>query len=244
MLRFGLTLALALCVSAPVVAADGWGSLEGQVILDGKVPEVPVLAKNAKGCPPGEIPDETKVFDPATGGIGNIIVYVTKKPSKIHPDYATSTPEEIVFDQNNCQFIPHCLIVQTHQSVKCISSDSVSHNLHSNPFSNKAENFIVQPNDQVGKIVKMPLVEKNPVKIQCDIHPMMTAIWLVVDHPYAAITDKEGKFKIENLPEGEHEIRIWGEKPGNIERKLTVKIKAGETTKLPVNKVKLSAFEK
>lgn len=250
MIRFGFSLALMLSLSTPVLAA-GWGSVEGQIILDGDVPAPQFLVKkgdttvkDAAVCASEGVPDDSMAFDPETKGIANVIVYLQKKPSKIHPDLQASAQKEVIFDQILCNFVPHCLIVRTDQTVICKSDDSVAHNLHTNPFANTAQNFIVQPKDQAGTPIKMPIAERNPVKVQCDIHPWMGAYWVVLDHPYAAVTDKEGKFKIENLPEGSHEFRVWNSKAGNIDKKMVVKIKGGETTTLPVKKVKLSAFEK
>ena len=250
MVRFGLSLALMLGLCSPVLA-DGWGTLEGQVILDGEVPPPAFLVKkgdmtvkDAAVCAKEGVPDDSMKFDPESKGIANVIVYMQKAPKKIHPDLEKSAQKEVIFDQKGCNFLPHCLLVRTDQTVLCISDDAVAHNLHTNPFSNTAQNFIVQPNDHTGTKINMTIAERNPVKIQCDIHPWMGAYWVVLDHPYAAVTDKDGKFKIENLPEVSHTFRIWNSKVGNIEKKLTVKIKAGETTTLPVKKVPLSDFQK
>ncbi|WP_437228250.1 carboxypeptidase regulatory-like domain-containing protein [Planctomicrobium sp. SH661] len=250
MIRFGFSLAILLGICSPVLA-DGWGSVEGQIILDGDVPAPQFLVKkgdttvkDAAVCAKDGVPDDSMAFDPETKGIANVFVYLPKAPSKIHPDLKASAEKEVVFDQLGCNFLPHCLIVRTDQDVVCKSSDAVAHNLHTNPFSNTAQNFIVQPNDQTGTPVKMAIAERNPVKVQCDIHPWMGAYWLVLDHPYAAVTDKDGKFKIDNLPEGTHEFRVWNSKAGNIDKKLVVKVKAGETTTVPVKKVPLASFQK
>lgn len=250
MVRLGFSFALMLGLCSPVLAA-GWGSLEGQIVLDGEVPAQNYLVKkgdmtvkDAATCAAEGVVDDSMLFDPETKGIANVIVYMQKAPSKIHPDLKTSSQKEVIFDQKGCNFLPHCLIVRTDQTVLCKSDDAVAHNLHTNPFSNTAQNFIVQPNDQVGTPIKMTIAERNPVKVQCDIHPWMGAYWVVLDHPYAAITDAQGKFKIENLPEGSHDFRIWNSKTGNIERKLSVKIKGGQTTTLPAKKVSLSDFKK
>ena len=56
----------------------------------------------------------------------------------------------------------------------------------------------------------------------------MVAYWLVVDHPYSAVTDEHGEFAIENIPVGEHIFVFWHEGCGYLERKLTINIEAGE----------------
>ena len=43
-------------------------------------------------------------------------------------------------------------------------------------------------------------------KVKCDVHPWMNAYVAVMTHPYFAVTGKDGKFSIPNLPDGTYEI--------------------------------------
>ena len=60
---------------------------------------------------------------------------------------------------------------------------------------------------------------EQPFYIKCDVHPWMKAWIMVADHPYFAITDENGNFKIENVPAGEYEIVFWQEKLSNLPKK-------------------------
>jgi hypothetical protein len=70
----------------------------------------------------------------------------------------------------------------------------------------------------------------------------------VVDHPYAAVTDKDGKFKIDLLPAGEYEFRVWHERPGyvtaGVKTGFKVKVKSNGDTDLGVIKVPVAKLEK
>ena len=63
----------------------------------------------------------------------------------------------------------------------------------------------------------------------------MKAWVLVTDHPYYAITDKDGNYEIPNIPPGTYEVLCWQEKfvkEDRFKRTLDkVTIGAGETTK-------------
>jgi hypothetical protein len=72
----------------------------------------------------------------------------------------------------------------------------------------------------------------RPFPVACDLHPWMRAWWLVLDHPYAAISDAEGKFTIADLPPGNYEFRVWHEKFGDIHQALKVAVKADQMTVL------------
>jgi hypothetical protein len=44
----------------------------------------------------------------------------------------------------------------------------------------------------------------------------------VVDSPYFAVTDKDGKFKITNVPPGKHTIEIMHRKAGSTTKEVEV----------------------
>ncbi len=241
----GTVLIVGLASSAPAPAQ--WGAVEGQFLLDGDIPKLAPLdtaGKDAEICPPGSIPDESLIVDPQSKGIANVVLYLSKPPDKIHPDLAASAEKEIVFDQKGCRFLPRVLFVRTDQTVLLKSGDATPHNTRASPFINMGLNVIVSPNDRKGIPVQMPRPETTPpFPVKCDIHAWMEARWIVRDHPYVAISDKDGKFKIDKLPAGTHEFRVWEEPiylvTGPIEKggKLTVTVKADETLKLDPIKV-------
>lgn len=232
----GLVAAAALLSGSAAQAQ--WGTLKGQVTLNGTAPAMKLLVKkgdtsvkDSSVCSLEDVPDESLVIDPDTKGVANVVVWIAKKPAKIHPDLTKSKEVEVVFDQKNCRFLPHVLLVRTDQKVRVISDDGVAHNTHTYPIKNKQENFIVAPNDRKGVLVSsVNLAERLPAKVGCDIHPWMQAYWVILDHPYVAVTNAKGEFEIPNLPVGEHKFVVWQEKSGYLNRDLTVNIKAGENT--------------
>ena len=136
-------------------------------------------------------------------------------------------------------------IVRTDQEVEVISSDGIAHNFHSYPIRNTPQNILVAPNTQAGQgtIIEFDGPEILPMKVGCDIHPWMTAWWMVVDHPYAAVTNEKGEFEIGELPDGTHDFRVWHEKAGYLEKKLEVTVKGGKVTDLGTMEYEPSVFE-
>jgi hypothetical protein len=55
------------------------------------------------------------------------------------------------------------------------------------------------------------------IPFKCDVHKWMNAYAGVVDHPYFAVTDENGRFAIDNLPPGEFVIEAWHERYGTQE---------------------------
>jgi hypothetical protein len=60
------------------------------------------------------------------------------------------------------------------------------------------------------------------VPIGCDIHPWMVGFVAVVPNPYAAVTSRDGRATLENVPPGEYLLGLWHEKLGTKEQRVTV----------------------
>ena len=231
-------------VAAVVVgqAKGDWGSIKGQIVAEGAVASLKLLvtkgdagAKDSSVCAAQDVPDESLVVDAKSGGIANVVIYLQKKPAKVHPDLEKSKDAEVVFDQKGCQFLPHVLLVRNDQQVRVLSGDAVAHNTHTYPLKNQQANFIVSPNDRTGVAVPtVSIVERLPSKVGCDIHPWMQAYWVILDHPYAAVTKTDGTFEIKDLPVGDHVFIVWQEKVGYLDKMYKVTVKAGANDLKPV----------
>jgi hypothetical protein len=132
--------------------------------------------------------------------------------------------------------------VRTDQRVRCFSADRRIYHLKTAPFMNNGANFIVGGEHGDAEI-NMPRPESLPISVISDLHPWMQSYWVVTDHPYVAVSDKEGRFRIEGLPVGEHSFSVWQEQAGSIDRKWTVQVRSKESQTLPAVKVPISRFK-
>ena len=217
-------------------AGSGPGIFSGRVVLTGTVPTLaPIHAKgadikDADVCSAADMPNE-KLVTGADNGVANVFIYMQKAPKGTAPP--TPLDEAVIFDQKNCRFLPHCLVVPTGQLVKVLSDDTVGHNTHSYPSRNGAVNQTVEPGDREGKLqFTYKSSEREPLRVVCDFHSWMIAWHLPVDHPFAALTDADGNFEIKDLPSGDHVFTVWHEaaKGKFVNRKLKVTVQPGQTT--------------
>jgi plastocyanin len=220
-------------VAEAVLGADGDATLTGVITFDGAVPVLkPVVAKgdmtvkDAAVCAAADVPNEELVVNADNKGIAHVFVYLAKAPAGVKPGKADSSG--LVQDQKGCVFLPHSLLVPAGATIQVLNGDNVPHNTHTNPVKNEGFNKVIAPNDRVGVPLKYTKPERLPVKVVCDFHNWMKAWHMVLDHPYMAVTDADGKFTIENLPAGKHEFIIWQEKAGYLNRKYEVEVKKGE----------------
>lgn len=255
-------LAAAALTASTARAEEGYGSISGKFVLKGDVPKTEFIIKNGtlsggvkpknpEVCAAMDLKSEDLVVDPKGKGIGNIFIYLRKAPKKIHPSLKNAPEAKLKFDQKHCRFIPHAMVVRTGQTILVLSDDNCAHNTHTYPFRNEQHNFILPPNSRKGVPIVYESPEILPTKISCDIHPFMKAYWMILDHPYAAVTVAEqgkgkdaaevGTFKIDKIPNGEYEFRVWHEKAGYINVgsrrgfKITVKGDMKKTFEVPVS---------
>lgn len=141
-----------------------------------------------------------KVLTQERQRVGNVVVYLTPKASKVS---AISNKIEIM-DQVNTQFSPHILAVQKDSQVRFPNSDSIKHHVYS--FS-QAKTFELQ---LYKELQADPLLFSNTgaVELGCNIHDWMLGYIFVVDTPYFGKTDSEGNLTLE-LPDGDYQLDVW-----------------------------------
>ncbi len=136
----------------------------------------------------------------------------------------------VELDQKGCEYLPQILAVQTGQTIDVKNSDPVMHNVHTVPTTpgNEEENKAQMAGSADLKF-SMPKAE-NFLKFKCDVHPWMFAWVTIVDHPYFAVTDKEGKFTIKDVPPGKYKIVAMHRKaaPAGVEQDVEVTADGGK----------------
>lgn len=157
-----------------------------------------------------------------TGVNGESVVYVEAVAGKTFPA-PTAT---VTMDQKGLMFAPHLAVVQQGESVEFINSDSVAHNVFwPSVGGNKklTHNLGTWPRGE-----KKAFKFDNPgvVPLLCNVHPEMSAYLIVSPTPYFAMTNKDGEFKIENVPDGAYTVTAWHE--GAKSKSNPVKV-AGDT---------------
>ena len=184
------------------------GSLSGNVKYQGKVPKARPLKMDADpvcgAAHTDKVLSESFIVDDDMN-LKNVLVWL--KDVKYDGEV---TKEVAVIDQKGCIYTPHVLGVMKDQKVLIKNSDATLHNIHSMAKVNDQFNFAM-PKVVKEKETSFGSVEE-PFYIKCDVHPWMKSWVLVQDHPFFAVTDDLGNFKIENIPPGTYEVIAWQEK--------------------------------
>jgi len=165
----------------------------------------------------------------ANSGLGD--VFVTLKGITGKSTGESASPAMI--DQKGCEYLPYILAVQTGQKILVKNSDPVLHNIHPTPLApgNKEENKAQVPGQP-----DLTFVFPSPetfLRFKCDVHPWMFAYACVVDHPWFAVTDKDGKYTIKNVPDGKYTLEAYHRKaaPATSPATAEIEVKGGNVTK-------------
>jgi len=205
-------------LSAMVVALAGCWQIASAGDVTGKV--------TLKGAPPAEKPiafdDTCSSLHPTVtttrhyvvgkdNGLANVFVYISKglEGKKFTPPSLTG--------------------VMVGQVVKFKNSDPLMHNVHALPAVDGNQEFnFAEPNQGDVNDTKWTASITKPevlVKIKCEVHAWMFCYVGVQDNPYFAVTDKDGQFKIPNLPAGDYTLTAYHlkatAKPG-VSKQITV----------------------
>jgi plastocyanin len=194
------------------------GSVKGVVALDGAAPKNEAIKMNADPVCVRE--NKSPQFGSDGKSLANVFVYVKDGLG----NYVYDTPTEPAkIDQKECRYHPHVFGVRVGQPIEIINSDPTLHNIHALPKGNQEFNT-GQP-IQGMKTTHTFTTKEVMVPFKCDVHGWMNAYVGVLDHPYFAVTDTDGKFELKDLPAGTYTIEAWHEKFGTQEQKVTIAAK-------------------
>ena len=153
-----------------------------------------------------------------SGVSGASVVYVDTVSGKTFP----APSEKPVIDQKGLMFQPHIAVVQQGTTVEFLNSDKVAHNVFWPSISGNKKlghNLGTWPQGE-----KRAFKFDNPgvVTLLCNVHPEMAGYLVVSPTPYFAETDKEGNYKIANVPDGQYNVVAWHEGAKNQTKPVQV----------------------
>jgi plastocyanin len=229
--------------TAPAIVAvapaqeGGFGTIKGRLVYGGdKAPDMPQFDTKAQPfCADLKVLNKAVEVDPKTKGVANGLVWINGPKGKnaaAEKALLAKTPK-VKIDNKDCEFVPRTTAMMKGQALEFTSSDAVGHNSHVTGFT-YSTNQSLSPKGSFDapKVV----AEKRPMNLKCDIHGWMQGWVLVCDHPFFAVTNKDGSFEITGVPAGSQSLIIWQEKAGFVSagaaKGQPVEVKAGGTVDL------------
>jgi len=209
----------ALMAAVQVASA---ADITGKITLKGTPPPEKQVTVTDPNCGKARTtPLTTRLYVVGSGGeLADVFVHITDGLTGKTFEVPT---QSVVLDQVGCEYVPYVLGLQTKQKLLVRNSDPTMHNVHPTPdpkSGNKEANRAQPP-----KVPDLVFTFDNPevlLRFKCDVHGWMFAYAGVVQHPYYAVTGKDGSFKIANVPPGNYTIEAFHRKAGKATQKVTV----------------------
>jgi len=205
-------------------AKFGTATIKGVVDFTGKAPEmkVPAKRKDAEVCKDKEIKYNAVLVD--GGKLQDVFVRLAN--GAVKGDWKG---KEVEIDQKDCMYEPRIQGVVAGSEIVIKNGDATLHNVHT---YKGAESWFNQAQPKGSEALKKEVEETKVVKFTCDVHPWMHGFVVVTDHPFYAVSGKDGSFTIEKVPAGEYDVEAWHSQYGL--KKAKVKVEDGKTAEVKI----------
>jgi plastocyanin len=186
--------------SAPGAAVHGRVDVQREAATVEARPSVAELGRHA----PRDVPDRRRS-----------VVYLEEAPQAA---FETPFPGRARLDQRNETFVPYVLAVTVGSTVDFPNDDPIYHNVFS---LSKPKRFDLgrYPRGQSRSVV---FDRPGVVRVFCEIHSHMSAFILVFAHRYFAVTDAEGRYRIDGVPPGAYTLAVWNDGAVRARREMRV----------------------
>jgi hypothetical protein len=143
------------------------------------------------------------------------------------------TNNVVILDQRDGRFIPHIQIARSGAQLILRNSDPILHVVRIDAISstNSSRTLLKTATPYAGYEKKYQLANfREPTLLQVTSvngQQERAAYIAVMPHPWAALTDDNGRFALRDVPAGKHQIYAWHEVLGTLVRE--VQINGGRT---------------
>jgi hypothetical protein len=222
----------------PYVPTGNEVTISGTVALRGRRPKPFSIDMSADpDCYAANRKPRTEWFVGNKDKVANVLVYV--KSEALDAYIFEPAHSSAVLEHQGCRYVPHVMGMQLGQSLVIHNRDSVTHNTHINPTNNPEWNQTQQPG--APPLIKLLELPESLMRVKDNQHPWERAYIGIVSHPFFAVTDQLGSFKIEGLPAGRYTVVALHERLG--EKTIEVNLAPRESKVLKFKyEVKASDF--
>ncbi|QDU92995.1 carboxypeptidase regulatory-like domain-containing protein [Lignipirellula cremea] len=169
-----------------------------------------------------------------TGELAEAVVALSG-PLLVQADKEATADQEAktwVVDQKDFQFTPETTAVQAGDRVKFLNSDKQLHNVQAFHLR-QSFNVNMPPGGEHIETLRFAEGIKRPYRLGCVYHSAMQAWIFVFDHPYFAVTAKEGTFTLTNVPPGEYQLDV-SHPAGDLRSTQTITVASGAKVEVEV----------
>lgn len=142
-----------------------------------------------------------KVFDHNNKPLPDVVVYLEPPQGMI----VAQSSKIIEVAQVDKSFSPYLGVMQKGTKVKFHNLDDISHHIYS-PVGDTKFAFKISAGEE---LIKSNFIDVGAIAMGCNIHDWMSGHLLVLDTPYFAKTDTQGKVSLDIAQSGKYNLVIW-----------------------------------
>lgn len=185
---------------------DRLGSIAGSVRWVGDRPEVDELTVDVHSHVCGERQPSRALRIADNNGVLDAVLSLVD----IERGVAHEPPTEpVVIAHEGCRFEPHARVVGTGWPLRFVNRDAILHNVRGLSGDDTVLDLGLP---EEGAVLERSLSAPGIVRLVDDAGHGWQQGWLhVSEHPYAVVSDENGRFRIERIPPGAYTLRVWHE---------------------------------
>jgi plastocyanin len=206
---------LALCFSAIAISASAQ-SITGTIVIKKKLTKPSVTASVSvyqRGTTVNLGKDAET--DPLAYERSRVVVYLEGPTPAGAPPSEAETQQ---IQQLDRRFVPDLVVVPAGSTVSFPNMDPIFHNIYS---LSKPKSFDLGSYDK-GETRKVTFPKPGIVEIYCHLHPNMAAVVVVTPNRWFARPDRNGQYRIPDVPPGQYTLVAWHKTAGFFRKTILI----------------------
>ena len=163
------------------------------------------------------------------GRVGNVVVWLTD----VRQGKSLPLERRFQLTNDNCAWDPQVQAAVTGGALNVVNYDPLAERGLATEVST-GDTVAIAPFTDDGQVIPYDrlLRKSRALEFSVESRPMSRAWVVVFDHPYFAVTDSRGAFRIEGVPPGTHQVRAWHPMLGVTDGTVTVAANGTATANL------------
>ncbi len=189
-------------------------------------------ASPSRGAGGAEVSGVVRMPEICSPSVSPAVVYLRRagEPATYRKSGTPALPlthsEVALVNQRGLQFTPRVQAIALGQTVRFTNQDGETHNVHA-----VSRGFDFNQSMAPGRAADYTPERPGAMVLVCDVHLHMRAYVVVSPSPWVQVCSADGRFRLEDVPDGRYELNVWHEMGEPLRKEIVVE--GGKALELP-----------